>query len=538
MVAIPAQTILYESARPWFVRASLPPEIAEALRPIAGVVVRDGLWDIPREVAEMHNVVPPLPLGEAPPSWTRGLYPWQAEHVASLLATNRRGIDNDAMGLGKSAVAIRAIWNTETTIIVGPSVTAESWRREVRRVTANRGGFGLPGDEVRVVESGADAATLDYSKHLWVFTSYGLADKLPQPWPVRFNLIIDEIHFIKNGRTEGANRELSIARTRAVRAMADAAEAVIGLSGTPISDQTPDLWHQLDTVWPGRFGRTIWEFAFRYCLVSQDRFGKAIKGLNPEYAPELRERLRRCVRRVTREEVAHLLPAVRVETVKIKTKRNKDLRAYEARFAENFRAHAEGLGHYLERTSDAKLSAVADAVAQAQAQGRPHVAVLCYLKSTAAKLAAALGAELVDGEMTREQRIAVLDAQAAKPASVTVCTMHSIGIGINQLNFVTYAAFAELYWNPAVVDQALRRFGRLGGTGDVLVQFFLASGTLDEKIAHVLGRKLKDLKTVLASGKADEQLLTAVTPEMSVDEFAEALREVTASAIERDEFFT
>jgi SNF2 family DNA or RNA helicase len=62
----------------------------------------------------------------------------------------------------------------------------------------------------------------------------------------------------------------------------------------------------------------------------------------------------------------------------------------------------------------------------------------------------------------------------------------------------THAVFLDLDWNPANHRQAMDRIHRRGQTRPVTAHFFLAEGTLEEDIAHVLDEKGRMMDALLS----------------------------------------
>ena len=62
--------------------------------------------------------------------------------------------------------------------------------------------------------------------------------------------------------------------------------------------------------------------------------------------------------------------------------------------------------------------------------------------------------------------------------------------GLN-LQAASYVINLDLPWSYAKYEQRIARAWRLGQTNPVTVWNFLASGTVDEKVAEVLGRKME-----------------------------------------------
>jgi non-specific serine/threonine protein kinase len=57
----------------------------------------------------------------------------------------------------------------------------------------------------------------------------------------------------------------------------------------------------------------------------------------------------------------------------------------------------------------------------------------------------------------------------------------------------------DRWWNPAVENQATDRAFRIGQEKDVMVHKFITSGTIEEKIDHMIEEKSKLATDILAA---------------------------------------
>ncbi len=112
------------------------------------------------------------------------------------------------------------------------------------------------------------------------------------------SVVGDEIHFCKGNSTK---------QSLAFRRIAAHASTVVGLTGTPITRDTGDVFPALNAMdpssWPARD-----RFVKRYCDRSQGEYGETIEGLNSLREPELRIALTGGMRRVAKADVLEDLP--------------------------------------------------------------------------------------------------------------------------------------------------------------------------------------------------------------------------------------
>src|SRR5947207_986478 len=111
-------------------------------------------------------------------------------------------------------------------------------------------------------------------------------------------VVCDEVHLLKTNSSK---------RSQAVRRIAYRAETFAGLSGTPVTRDTGDVYPVLAAMepesWPSRE-----RFVKRYCLTEDNGYGETVLGLDPAAEPEFRAALLGQYRRVAKEDVLSQLP--------------------------------------------------------------------------------------------------------------------------------------------------------------------------------------------------------------------------------------
>jgi len=135
-------------------------------------------------------------------------------------------------------------------------------------------------------------------------------------------LLVHNCHLIKNHQAQ---------RSQAVRRLAKHANAVIALSGTPITHHPADLWPTLVALEPGAWpARERW--VERYCQTVPGDYDEQILGLSPYTEPEFRMTLLGQHRRVAKADVlADLPPKVYSQrTVELPTAHRKAYDQFEA----------------------------------------------------------------------------------------------------------------------------------------------------------------------------------------------------------------
>lgn len=265
----------------------------------------------------------------APPALTytppTGLtpYPWQLDGAAMIAATGRAYIFDEPR-TGKTITTVLGLveyvqrnygsfyTSPGPVLCIVPASTidpwVEAWQDWAPHVTA-------------VAWHGKKRTDLAGTADVYV-TSYETARQDAPPTtskklaPLRAlkaaAVVIDECHMVKNNQS---------ARSQAVRRLAAKAEAVVALSGTPITHHPGDLWATLNAVEPHAHPSKE-RYSNRYLMLVPQEYGEdEILGLLPSREAEFRLTLLGQQRRIARADVwAHLPQKVySVRTVDLPT---------------------------------------------------------------------------------------------------------------------------------------------------------------------------------------------------------------------------
>ena len=120
------------------------------------------------------------------------------------------------------------------------------------------------------------------------------------------------------------------------------------------------------------------------------------------------------------------------------------------------------------------------------------------------------------GSLTQEKRTEVISTfQEDENHKILVATLKTGGVGLN-LTAAQNVIHYDLWWNPAIENQATDRVHRIGQEKDVMVYRFITKGTLEEVIDEMSKNKLNLAEKAISN---DETFIT----EMSDDELKEKL---------------
>lgn len=243
-----------------------------------------------RRHSNAHDCIPPVPEGLVP-------RPYQAEG-ASMLAATGKFLLFDEPGTGKTVTAILGLLNRQLArheifpmLIVVPSWdVGDVWSRHISQWAPDWPDPCLYGGPYREKTAGSQVLITTYAT---ATLDAGVLAKL-KPAAV----IADECHYVKNEKAK---------RTTAVQLIAAHATAFVGLSGTPITRDTGDIFPVLAAMDPETYparGR----FVKRYLDTSDDGYGEIIEGLKALAEPEFRAALAGQYRRVAKNDVLSQLP--------------------------------------------------------------------------------------------------------------------------------------------------------------------------------------------------------------------------------------
>jgi SNF2 family DNA or RNA helicase len=175
------------------------------------------------------------------------------------------------MGLGKTIEAIGVI-NADTTInsvlVICPASIKRNWERELTKWLTRPMSISI-GDG-----SFADIIITNY-EDLYERT----ADHNLKPlYSTQYDcLIVDECHFIKNGKS---------IRSKSVQAIN--ARRKLYLTGTPIVNRPTELWTIVHTLDPENWPSSKWRYYHkRYCDLTYTKWGTDVRGANKQTLPEL-----------------------------------------------------------------------------------------------------------------------------------------------------------------------------------------------------------------------------------------------------------
>ncbi|PUV22313.1 SNF2-related protein [Sphingobacterium athyrii] len=406
----------------------------------------------------------------------------------------------DDMGLGKTIQIITYILsqhekgNMAPNLVVLPTSLLFNWQKEIEKFAPHL-------KYVTLYGSGRNTAQLDVNKYHLVLTTYGtLLSDISFLKEQFFNIIVlDESQAIKNPESK---------RYKAVKLLNGRQRLV--LTGTPVENNTFDLFAQLSFAMPGLLG-TSKRFTTDYSTPI-DKFQDS------ERAKELQQKIYPFVLRRTKKQVATELPP-KTEIIHYCEMGDDQKRIYDA-YKLEFQKYLTGLNeediqssslHILQGitklrqicNSPSLLSdeeyygedsaKIKELIHQIKALKDAHkilvfsqfVEMLDLIKKQLEQ--ADIGYTYLTGK-TKNREHEVEQFQEDESVRVFLISLKAGGTGLN-LTQAEYVFLVDPWWNPAVENQAIDRAYRIGQQHKVIAIRLITPDSIEEKIMELQQRK-------------------------------------------------
>ncbi|MDR2135704.1 MAG: DEAD/DEAH box helicase [Treponema sp.] len=455
---------------------------------------------------------------ELPPGLEASLRPYQERGynwICSLLHAGFGCILADDMGLGKTVQAIAVLLRfkadgllKDKALIVAPATLLENWERELSRFAPSLrvSRYHGPG---RVIGKKSDVFLTTYQ------TASRDRDKLIA---YQFSILVaDEAHLMKNAATAGA-RTLKELQSR----------CRLALSGTPVENRLEDMRSLFDFAIPGYLG-TAAEFKEAYRVpIEVLRNREKAETLKKITAPFLLRRLKTdktviadLPEKVTINEYAGLEKdqLALYETVVSHTlKRSEKLenpRDRSAMVLQLLTSLKQICDH--PRVFDKESPAVSKLSGKAMLlltllreiiDNREKALIFSQYVETLRCLETIISNEMGEaplvyhGGMGQKQRSDTVDTFQNDPSRrLLLISLKAGGLGLN-LTGASRVIHYDLWYNPAVENQATDRAFRIGQNQNVFVHRFITRNSFEEKIDHMLSAKRELADMTVSSGES------------------------------------
>lgn len=413
------------------------------------------------------------------------------------------GILADDMGLGKTVQALTMLrhYNTENkglmALVVCPTTLIYNWENEIKKFSPGLT-YSIHHGSMRT----RDTAALQETNI--VITTYGtLRSDIQVLMKIPFNyVVLDESQAIKNPGSKVAKAACLLS-----------AKNRLCMSGTPLQNNTFDIYAQMNFLNPGLLGSV--EFFRNEFANPIDKFGE------PEQKDHLRKLLFPFILRRTKEQVAKDLPE-KMETILFCEMEDEQRKVYDA-YRNAYRDRI--LGVIDEQGIDKsqltilqglmKLRQICDspAILNEEEKYPNHSIKLDELtreitenigEHKALIFSQFLGMLALIKEKLKENNIvheyfdgstpphererAIQNFQNNDECRVFLISLKAGGVGLN-LTAADYVYIVDPWWNPAVEQQAIDRTHRIGQTKNIFAYRMICKDTIEDKILQLQERK-------------------------------------------------
>lgn len=427
----------------------------------------------------------------------------------------------DDMGLGKTIQALALLLNEKeqgenrTSLIICPTSVIFNWENEVKKFAPDLQVLNHTGIERR-------KDTEQFHQYDIVLTSYGTLIR-DVPFLAKFSfhyVILDESQKMKNpaSLTAKASRLLQCNHR-------------LALTGTPIENNTYELWSLFSFLNPGLLGSLNY---FRKAFSLQIE-----KKQNEEIAEQLRRIIFPFILRRTKDQVAKELPP-KIEQISLCHMNDEQQKLYR-RWRDYYRAmilnqiSEVGLNQSRMRVLEGltklrliachpqlvekeinedsgKFEQLQDALLEIISENHKVLVFSQFVKMLSLIRNYLDGQQIeyeyLDGR-TRNREHCVERFQTDDQLKIFLISLKAGGTGVN-LTAADYVIHYDPWWNPAVEVQATDRTHRIGQDKKVFVYKFITKDSVEEKILQLQERKRALVSQIITT---ESSFLKSITRE-------------------------
>ncbi|OSZ79240.1 helicase SNF2 [Chitinophagaceae bacterium IBVUCB1] len=442
----------------------------------------------------------------APDGLKATLRPYQLAGFQWLLFLKEAGwggILADDMGLGKTVQTLAFFLHYKKDhpnakfMVVCPTTLMYNWENEIKKFTSTLTHFIHHGPKRM-------ATVRNFEPYDIIITTYGTMRsdiKVFKEMPFDY-VVLDESQSIKNPQSQVAKASLLLN-----------AKHRLALSGTPVQNNTFDLFAQMNFLNPGMLGSR--EFFMNEFATPIDKFQE------DEVKQQLRKLTYPFLLRRTKEQVAKDLPE-KTEMIlycEMGTEQRKIYDAYRHTYREQIMGMIEERGverstmHILQGLT--RLRQICDSPAILNEAERYHnysvkldeltreidenvgkhkALIFSQFLGMLALIRKDLEAKNIpyvyfDGSSSATEReTAIQEFQNNPDCRVFLISLKAGGIGLN-LTAADYVYIVDPWWNPAVEQQAIDRTHRIGQTKNIFAYRLICKDTIEEKMLILQERK-------------------------------------------------
>lgn len=463
-----------------------------------------------REPGDIDYTIPPE-LDNILREYQRFGFKW----LKTLTSYGFGGILADDMGLGKTLQTLTFLLTEkiekgkETSIIIAPTSLVYNWLEEINKFTPQLKTLVISGMKQEREELISKMYEYDV-----VITSYPLIRRdidMYKDYKFRF-CILDEAQHIKNSISQNASSVKEIN-----------AQNYFALTGTPIENSLLELWSIFDFIMPGylfskrkfieKFEKPITKFKNKETLLELSRYIKPfiLRRLKKDVLKELPEKIEnKIIAELTEEQKKIYLAYLQKIKGEIEEEINnkgfdrshikilsaitrlRQICCHPAMFIENYDGHS------------GKLLLLEELIKEA-IEGGHRILLFSQFTSMLSIIKEKLnnqGIEYVylDGSTKMKERGKIINKFNEGYGKIFLISLKAGGTGLN-LTAADTVIHYDIWWNPAVENQASDRAYRIGQKNTVHVMKLITKGTIEEKIFELQEKKKKLIDSVIKPGE-------------------------------------
>ena len=425
------------------------------------------------------------------------------------------GILADDMGLGKTLQAITFMTSEkeerakeqkqmEPMLVVAPASLVYNWKNEFQKFS--------PTLAIQIVDGTPEERRerIETAKEIDVFiTSYPMLRQDIDLYKEKlFSVfILDEAQAVKNPTTKIFKAVLEIQASRR-----------FALSGTPIENSIDELWAIFQVILPGFFPNKTAFKAMEPGRISRMVRPFILRRVKKDVLKELPDKIETVqVSELTKEQKSLYLGYL--EKIRNETKASIQAGGFQKDRIKilagltRLRQICNHPGLFLENYTgeSGKLEQLLELVETSLENGN-RLLIFSQFSSMLQMIGRTLTEKnldyfYLDGQTPGKERVNMAEQFNRGEKEIFLISLKAGGTGLNLTGADTVILF-DLWWNPAVEEQATGRAHRMGQKKVVQVMRLITSGTIEEKIYEMQQRKKELVEKVIQAG---EQMFTSLT---------------------------
>lgn len=482
------------------------------------VVQLEGKYEKLRQFNQIKEIDPPAHLSSVLRPYQVAGYQW----LNYLTEINWGGILADDMGLGKTVQALSFLQHYQSengklkALVVCPTTLIYNWENEIKKFT--------PSLTYRIHHGATRTrAREDIIDHDVTITTYGtLRSDIKLLISVNFDyVVLDESQAIKNPASKVTKAACLLN-----------AKHRLCMSGTPLQNNTFDIFAQMNFLNPGMLGTM--EYFRQEFAMPIDKFGEQ------DRKEHLKKILYPFILRRTKEQVARDLPE-KLEMIlwcEMEDEQRKIYDAYRNDFRDKILGTIQEQGIHKSQLTILqglmKLRQICDspAILNEEEKFENHsikldelareitenisnhkalvfsqfLGMLALIRAKLDELGVKY--EYFDGSTSAPDREkAIQSFQNDDTVRVFLISLKAGGVGLN-LTAADYVYIVDPWWNPAVEQQAIDRTHRIGQTKNIFAYRMICRDTIEDKILQLQDKKRALAKELITDDSSFVKSLT------------------------------